>query len=334
MKENKTVILILGMHRSGTSAMGGVLHTLGINMGDNLFHATEDNKKGYYEDKDIVQLNEKLFYMLTSSWHDIFLLEDNWWNDEKFKSIENEALELIKNKLGNNSTIGIKDPRMCILFPFWENIFHTLALDIKCIYIFRHPIEVAKSLEKRNGFSEAKSILLWLKYNYYALKYIQNYQNVIISYPQLFTDLSTKLTQCYKVFGISYFENYIKVKDDLLSFIDKSLHRNIIKADKQNPKIAFDLYTQLKAYSDEDICNLNNTILLSKEDIHALLYQDINILTDLLRDYHNIQEENIHLNNKLYELRKEVHKRTDWALTLKEKLYKCESSKSKTQTKQ
>src|ERR1700721_285115 len=66
-----SAILVLGMHRSGTSALTGMLHHLGVALGERLMPATGDNPRGYWEHTDIVDVHQKILVALGSSWDDI-----------------------------------------------------------------------------------------------------------------------------------------------------------------------------------------------------------------------------------------------------------------------
>lgn len=71
----QTCILLLGMHRSGTSALAGTLHQLGIYLGSDLMKPGQYNKKGYFENNLIFRFNEQLLHKVGSSWDDIFYSE-------------------------------------------------------------------------------------------------------------------------------------------------------------------------------------------------------------------------------------------------------------------
>src|SRR5215472_599841 len=66
-----TALVVLGMHRSGTSALTGMLHHLGVTLGENLMPATIDNPRGYWEHADIVKVHERLMASLGWDWHDV-----------------------------------------------------------------------------------------------------------------------------------------------------------------------------------------------------------------------------------------------------------------------
>lgn len=183
----KTCILVLGMHRSGTSAISGVLSSYGIDFGSNLLPAAKDNQKGFFEDQDIVALNNKILRENDSSWDDSRQLEVRIRNRERAIS-DIKKIICIRNK---NINFCFKDPRISILFPLYEEALTELNVRIKVVYIFRNPNEVATSLYKRDGFDETKSKLLWIKYNYFAEKYSRSHDRIVISYRNLVYDYET-----------------------------------------------------------------------------------------------------------------------------------------------
>ena len=80
----KTCVFVLGMHRSGTSALSGTLNKLGFYLGKELIKEYPDNIKGFFENKDIVEFNKnKLLPFYNSSWSSIGLLPEKWYEQEK-----------------------------------------------------------------------------------------------------------------------------------------------------------------------------------------------------------------------------------------------------------
>src|SRR5579862_2834876 len=65
-----TAIVVLGMHRSGTSALAGMLHGLGVALGPRLMAATADNPRGYWEHIDVVAVHHQLLAALGGAWND------------------------------------------------------------------------------------------------------------------------------------------------------------------------------------------------------------------------------------------------------------------------
>jgi hypothetical protein len=89
MKPEKCV-LVLGMHRSGTSALTGILNILGADLGLNMMKAAEDNERGFFENRSIYNINEKILESLGSSWDSPFPLPENWWREKRMDACRNE----------------------------------------------------------------------------------------------------------------------------------------------------------------------------------------------------------------------------------------------------
>ena len=179
---NNKLTLVLGMHRSGTSLLTRGLMSLGLDLGNNLMPPEADNPKGFWEDVDIVNLNETILNRF-SNWSQI---------TPKFESLQMlvpkeerlHAINLIDNKLNLNQPQAIKDPRISILLPFWQDIFSICGCTAYKIIAIRNPIDVALSLQKRNNFSIEHSLLLWLYYNLHCLREAQN-EFLVVSYDKL-----------------------------------------------------------------------------------------------------------------------------------------------------
>ena len=62
------LILVLGMHRSGTSALSGLLVKSGMDGPIDMMPATENNPKGYYESAAVMKLNDQLLSKLGYQW--------------------------------------------------------------------------------------------------------------------------------------------------------------------------------------------------------------------------------------------------------------------------
>ena len=115
----KTVYFILGMHRSGTSALGGMLNIMGLEFGSDLMVANERNPKGYFENNFVYQLNKKILSQNNTVWYDLhFQASDIDKND--FDDFVQEAEQIMSNEFKYSENFVIKDPRISILFPIWE----------------------------------------------------------------------------------------------------------------------------------------------------------------------------------------------------------------------
>ncbi len=158
------------MHRSGTSALAKVFADAGFDAGSNLIPADEHNPTGYWEDREIFNLNNQILSQLFLSWDQPEKHQNrriHIFADELMMEFGQRAVDLLQRKFSQSSQVLIKDPRFMILLPFWKQVF-ALTKNIRIIpfHIFRNPLAVANSLNRRNGLSINNAILLWYHYNF------------------------------------------------------------------------------------------------------------------------------------------------------------------------
>ena len=222
----RTCLLILGMHRSGTSALTGVLNLMGVSLGKRLLPSAPDNPKGFYENKDVTHFNEfVLLPALNSSWDDVRPLSYDTF--ESLKEFKPQALEIIRDNFSDVSICAIKDPRLCILFPFWESVLKEAGFKIKVILPVRHPMEVALSLKKRNGFPIEKGILLWTKHVLFSEFFSREYKRVFVKYEDLVENPCQTIEYIQSKLRVNFPESCEDRKESIQEFIDPSLkHHN------------------------------------------------------------------------------------------------------------
>lgn len=226
-------IIVLGMHRSGTSLLTGILHQSGIYLGEELFPAQKDNPRGCWENKKVIKLNDEILSTFDLTYQSPQSLPDEWWNSDKMKLYKELIRDLIEKEFSGHHFIGIKDPRMCRLLPLWNLIFEELNINPVYILIYRNPFEVANSLFKRDNIYLQKGIFLWLRYNLEAEKLTRNQLRSFLSY----TSILNNWKECFKS-------------------IDRNLHLKLLSSllDREN-KINEFIIPELRhhQYSDEEI---------------------------------------------------------------------------------
>ena len=179
----KNLVLILGMHRSGTSAVSGILSSAGFFAGntEDLIEGNIWNRDGYFERRDICRLNDKILTECGGTWdvppEENSIISGN--HDEHILSIK-QILLSFKNK----SFYFIKDPRLCLTIPVWKS---ALGNNIKILFVSRKIEAVCDSLYKREGFPKEKSAKLYNIYLERASKYVADFPHFNISYEDLFS---------------------------------------------------------------------------------------------------------------------------------------------------
>lgn len=278
---NKTVIVVLGMHRSGTSAISRGLQVMGVELGDRLMPPNQEvNAKGFWEDIDLNALNVEMLQALESDWH--YLAPINSVNVETLhsKGYFLRAVELMRQKIGNTPVFGFKDPRMAKLLPFWKGVFNYCRFDMGYVLTLRHPISVARSLERRDDFDAVKSYVLWLGHVFASLAGTIGCKRVAVDYDLLMRSAEHELGRVAKRFGLSI--DPVGLQSYKAEFLDDSLRHSVYDLNDLNdllldgvcPSLVREVYeTLLGVASDvvEDDVSLQSKVELWMHEFERIV---------------------------------------------------------------
>jgi hypothetical protein len=188
LEGRRTAYLVLGMHRSGTSAMTQLLALAGANLPQNVMPGDEHNAKGYFEPWKIAIFDDERLRAAGTAWDDVFVFpfralsagdEGEWL--ERAKQLFREEYRDLRYPL-------LKDPRVSILTPLWRRALDEMDIGARCVIPVRDPLAVAGSLSRRNGFPVEKSVLLWSAYMLAAEAHTRDLPRAFVSYDALLAD--------------------------------------------------------------------------------------------------------------------------------------------------
>lgn len=188
MSADSTAILVLGMHRSGTSALTRVLNLLGAHVGNDLLAAKADNTRGFWEHAEAVAIHDRLLAALGRSWHDSRELPSGWLKSTAGKVAAGEVARLIERDMKDERLWVVKDPRMCRLVPLWMQVLRDLGIAAKAVLVVRDPYEVASSLHVRDGWTHRHAYLMWVEHLLDAIRATADVPRALVSYHQLLGD--------------------------------------------------------------------------------------------------------------------------------------------------
>ena len=184
-----TLIVVLGMHRSGTSAATRMLNLLGAELGDRLISPQAGvNDKGFWEHEELLCIDEAILSRLGSCWYDLRPLPESWWRLSELEPLRAEARAFVEREFSGRELAALKDPRLCRLLPFWEPVLRDLGWRVKVLMVLRSPSEVSASLCKRDPFTAGAADLLWLRYQMEAERYSSGLSRCFVSFDELLGD--------------------------------------------------------------------------------------------------------------------------------------------------
>jgi len=184
----RPLLLVLGMHRSGTSALSGLLAAGGARLPRNLLAANEHNPRGFFESGRIAWVNGARLHAGGSAWDDPLLYPAPNWPPAEDAHWRGLAREAFADEFGEAPWPLMKDPRLSIVLPAWRPVFEDLGLQPGCVICVRNPAAVAASLVRRDGFSAEKALLLWTSYTVAAVFNTHDLARVFVSYDALLAD--------------------------------------------------------------------------------------------------------------------------------------------------
>lgn len=267
MSNRKRLVVVLGMHRSGTSLITRGLQALGVNLGGRLIGPIAGvNDTGFWEDLDINALNIDLLQHLGQDWDTIKPIHDLDFNDEIIQKFVLRGVVLINNKIQNAESFGIKDPRIPKLLQFWQKVFEQLPVDVVYVICVRNPLSIIKSLEKRDGFSAEKSAYLWLTHIASSLIHTQDKERVFVDYDLLIANPEKELARIAHVLGTAFSINSPKVREYCDGFISKNLQHTKFDIQKISlfsgiPQESVELFDLLEKLSMDEIGSRSEQVI-------------------------------------------------------------------------
>lgn len=181
-------LLILGMHRSGTSAVARVVNLLGAEIGSELVPPGPDNAKGFWEHAEAVRINDDLLHRLGRTWHDMRDMPEGWLGSPHARSAVRRIGELIERDFAAAELCAVKDPRMCLTAPVWVEAFEARGFEVACLFVVRDPKKVVESLHRRNDWPRTPLYLMWVQYLMEATAASAHLPRAMLSYDELLSD--------------------------------------------------------------------------------------------------------------------------------------------------
>jgi glycosyltransferase involved in cell wall biosynthesis len=163
MTDRPVMLLVLGMHRSGTSLAARAMECLGAIPSQRQLGPLPNNPTGFFEDIDVLEFNEKvLMPALGIKWHEI--TSPNWsvLEGERFRILRLWAHQIVSRNFSQGHRLYVlKEPRLSVLLPFWLDIFAHAGYDVRAVHVVRDPLSVARSLQLRDEFPIKYGSLLY-----------------------------------------------------------------------------------------------------------------------------------------------------------------------------
>lgn len=163
--ESRYLLIVAGMHRSGTSSVAGLYSCLGADLGTSLMPPAPDNPKGFFENNRIVFAHDALLAAFDQAWNSEAPLKPAWETSKHAVQARKRLKFIVEDECKSNAPVWlVKDPRVCLLMPLWHQIAAEFGRTLKTVVVFRHPEEIAASLHARENMPFDDAMQLCLKH--------------------------------------------------------------------------------------------------------------------------------------------------------------------------
>jgi len=235
----RRALVVLGMHRSGTSPLTRVISLLGADLPSQLMSPIPGiNETGFWESTGVAALNDEVLASAGSVWDDLSAFPASWLDSDPAQAYRDRAVAILERDFGDSSLLVLKDPRICRLVPFWISVLERFGAEPAFVIACRHPQEVAISLKMRDGFLLNKSCLLWLRHLLEAERGTRSHQRTFVSYRELLRDWRQVAAKISNDLSVTWPRQSPQIAVEIESFLRPDLrHHRFDGKDVDSPAI-------------------------------------------------------------------------------------------------
>jgi hypothetical protein len=202
----RQVVVVLGMPRSGTSLLANLIQVMGVNLGNNLVKANEDNPEGYWENEDISRMQKEFIELgikVGGADRSLLAVPPGYWDRPEFDESKRQLRDLVAQQIAQSPGLwGFKDSRTTRILPIWKEVFEELGLEPTYLLALRNPLAVAASMAKLWETSPGLAQLMWLTHNVDDLAGTGRQLRLVVDYDRWFTHPNEQLAALASALGL------------------------------------------------------------------------------------------------------------------------------------
>ncbi len=254
---SRVALLVLGMHRSGTSGLARMLSLLGAALPEHILGARRGNRSGHWEPERLVDLHDEMLAEAGSRWDDWRRFEPTALGPERLSHYRSAIARLIAEEYGDAPLFVLKDPRLCRFVPLYEEILGGMGIAPRFVLPFRNPVSVLDSLAARDGMAGSYASLVWLRHVLDAEEATRGKARVFLAYEEYLDDWRAVAARIPAALGL----DWPRGVDDAGQEIDAHLSRDLqhhaatpadLAADQRVGQAVRDAYGALLALTADD----------------------------------------------------------------------------------
>jgi hypothetical protein len=233
----RTALIVLGAHRSGTSALTRVLNLAGADLPEKLLPPIPgNNDRGFWEPVELVSLTERALADAGLDWSSPRRIETAWFSSEWAEHAVFGMVRFLERNFPGTDLFIIKDPRLCRLVPLLRIALARCDIDGRFILTLRHPSAVAASLEARDSLPLAYGRALWLRYMLDAEEFTRGARRVWLEDGDVLRDWRAVVRRVSRHFDIALRTDKAVAKP-VSEYLDPSLVHHTGQANDRMPAL-------------------------------------------------------------------------------------------------
>ncbi|RUX75753.1 glycosyltransferase [Mesorhizobium sp. M7A.F.Ca.US.006.04.2.1] len=252
----RTCIMVLGMHRSGTSALTRAISLLGAELPKNLLGANPTNPTGHWEPSKLIALHDQMLAEAGSRWDDWRRFDLSDLSRARSQFYKAEIAHLIDKEYGGASLFVLKEPRISRFVQLYADIFESMKIDLRYVLASRNPLAVIASLSKRDRSTPGFGALLWLRHELDAEHSTRGAPRAFVSYEGMMQGWRPRLDKIAAALSVAWPRSMAAAAVDIDAHISTDYRHHAatdgaLFADERIASWVKDTYSALKALESD-----------------------------------------------------------------------------------
>src|SRR5215207_75686 len=220
---SRAALLVLGMHRSGTSALARMLSLLGAALPEHVLGAQRGNEAGLWEPERLVDLHAEMLSEAGSRWDDWRRFEPAALGPERLSHYRSTLAQLIAEEYRDAPLFVLKDPRLCRFIPLYEEILEGMGVTPRFIMTYRNPVSVLDSLATRDDMTASFASLVLLRHVLDAEEATRGKARVFLAYEEYLDDWRAVAARISAALGLDWPRSAAEAEQEIDAFLSRDL---------------------------------------------------------------------------------------------------------------
>jgi hypothetical protein len=230
-RQNRIALIVLGVGRSGTSALARLLSLLGAALPRDILGPGKGNETGHWEPMVLAGIGDTILRYFGRTWNDPTPIPPVWFASADAEECARAMAQCVQVQYGESPLLMIKDPRLCRFAPLMFAALARLGIEPRIVLPIRHPGEVVRSIGARDETDPSVSELMWLRDLLAAEAWSRRYRRVWTGYDELLSDWRAVADRIARGLDIDWPVDPEIARPRIESFLDPALRHHVVDRD-------------------------------------------------------------------------------------------------------